>query len=122
MLNRVQIVSNFLPPSIKVLPLLPTYPPYKQHTKLKPSSTSNSLFHILMLCPLTTSFSSYYNVLKLKTRSSDVPSLNFITFNDISIVSPSFRAGVLAFHGTWHLLFIHLFNIYTFIYHRYEVI
>ncbi len=93
---------QFRPLPIKESHLLHFYPPCKQHTKLKPSSTSNSLFYINMLCPLTTAFSSYYNVLNTKTRPFDIPSLNFSFFNDISIVSPSFRAGVLAFHGTWY--------------------
>ena len=76
---------QFQTSSHKELHLLHFYPPNKRHTKLKPSSSSNSLFNISMLCPLTTSFSSYYSV--SKTRSFDIPSLTLYSVLIIIILS-----------------------------------
>ena len=76
---------------------------HKKKTNLRLLDTPNELITLLYRTSSHTTIS--LTPVKIYPSSVNEMHLNFSFFNDISIVSSSFRAGVLAFHGTWHLLF-----------------
>ena len=75
---------------------------HKKKTNLRLLDTPNELNTLLYRTSSHTTIS--LTPVKIYPSSVNEMHLNFSFFNDISIVSSSFRAGVLAFHGTWHLL------------------
>ena len=76
---------------------------HKKKTNLRLLDTPNELITLLYRTSSHTTIS--LTPVKIYPSSVNEMHLNFSFFNDISIVSSSFRAGVLAFHGTWHLIF-----------------
>ena len=74
---------------------------HKKKTNLRLLDTPNELITLLYRTSSHTTIS--LTPVKIYPSSVNEMHLNFSFFNDISIVSSSFRAGVLAFHGTWHL-------------------
>ena len=85
---------------------------HKKKTNLRLLDTPNELITLLYRTSSHTTIS--LTPVKIYPSSVNEMHLNFSFFNDISIVSSSFRAGVLAFHGTWHLYFISIliYSIY----------
>ena len=75
---------------------------HKKKTNLRLLDTPNELITLLYRTSSHTTIS--LTPVKIYPSSVNEMHLNFSFFNDISIVSSSFRAGVLAFHGTWHLI------------------
>ena len=75
---------------------------HKKKTNLRLLDNPNELNTLLYRTSSHTTIS--LTPVKIYPSSVNEMHLNFSFFNDISIVSSSFRAGVLAFHGTWHLL------------------
>ena len=78
---------------------------HKKKTNLRLLDTPNELITLLYRTSSHTTIS--LTPVKIYPSSVNEMHLNFSFFNDISIVSPSFRAGVLAFHGTWHFFLKH---------------
>ena len=73
---------------------------HKKKTNLRLLDTPNELITLLYRTSSHTTIS--LTPVKIYPSSVNEMHLNFSFFNDISIVSSSFRAGVLAFHGTWY--------------------
>ena len=76
---------------------------HKKKTNLRLLDTRNELITLLHRTSSHTTIS--LTPVKIYPSSVNEMHLNFSFFNDISIVSSSFRAGVLAFHGTWYYIF-----------------